>query len=129
MYGSRNGHSPQVILVVDDHPAMRETLADVLSLFGYQVLCAQDGLQALELLSTHPVDAVLSDVRMPRMDGLKLARRVREMAQPPAFFLVTAHGDPEALEEARDEGTVVFGKPLDIPAFLAALRDRVPART
>src|SRR6187402_565116 len=65
--------SPMTILVVDDEPAVRESLRRALQLEGYEVELAVDGQEALERLSEEGIDAVVLDVSMPRLDGL-LAR-------------------------------------------------------
>lgn len=63
----------ETILVVDDEPALRELAEEILSMSGYRVLTANDGLNAIELLKSSHIDAVLSDVIMPNMDGYQLA--------------------------------------------------------
>jgi CheY-like chemotaxis protein len=66
------------ILVADDEPAMLETLQEILEDSGYQVLAAKNGLEALDILEREPVDAILSDISMPHMDGLQLLSIARE---------------------------------------------------
>ena len=66
------------ILVVDDQPEILENLALVLELEGYQVLTASDGVEALGVLESRPVDLILADIAMPRMNGYQLYGRVRE---------------------------------------------------
>jgi len=71
--------STPTVLVVADEPAIREVVADLLHLQdeGYSVRQVSDGLQAIDELEVDDVDLVLSDVRMPRLDGSSLARRLR----------------------------------------------------
>jgi two-component system, OmpR family, response regulator MprA len=64
------------VLVVEDEPAIREVVVDLLQDEGYAVRQASDGLQAIDELEVDDVDLVLSDVRMPRLDGPSLARRL-----------------------------------------------------
>jgi twitching motility two-component system response regulator PilH len=66
------------ILVVDDNADYRFLLDLALSLGGYTVLGAENGLDAIEVLEKHPVDLIISDIRMPRMDGIKLHAFARE---------------------------------------------------
>ena len=73
---SNPGTTPTV-LVVEDEPAIREVVADLLKDEGYTVRQASDGLQAIDEMEVDDVDLVLSDVRMPRLDGPSLARRLR----------------------------------------------------
>jgi CheY-like chemotaxis protein len=68
--------STPTVLVVEDEPAVREVVADLLQDAGYAVRQASDGLQAIDQLEVDNVDLVLSDVRMPRLDGSSLARRL-----------------------------------------------------
>src|SRR5262245_49363483 len=67
---------PPTILVVDDVATVLKATARMLELEGYRVLTARDGIEALEVLERTPVHAVLSDLRMPRMDGDALAAEV-----------------------------------------------------
>ena len=73
---SATSQSTPTVLVVEDEPAVREVVADLLQDEGYAVRQASDGLQAIDELEVDDVDLVLSDVRMPRLDGPSLARRL-----------------------------------------------------
>jgi CheY-like chemotaxis protein len=74
---STTSESTPTILTVEDEPDIREVVADLLQDEGYAVRQASDGLQAIDELEVDDVDLVLSDVRMPRLDGPSLARRLR----------------------------------------------------
>ena len=82
------------ILVVDDEPANLRLLWYVLSRKGYETAEAKDGLEALDLLAQSRFDLVISDVRMPRMDGVALARHIVS-SQPiiPIFFMTAYQFD------------------------------------
>ena len=69
----------QTVLVVDDQPSLRQMVRFSLQLRGYQVLEAADGVEALDQLSQHQVAVVVTDLRMPRMDGEELINRIRVM--------------------------------------------------
>ncbi|HZZ79552.1 MAG TPA: response regulator [Gemmataceae bacterium] len=75
------------ILVVDDSPTTRTILRNVLSLAGYSVKTASDGIDALERLRVEPVDLVISDVEMPRMDGFELTRRIKAKLRLPVILV------------------------------------------
>jgi PAS domain S-box-containing protein len=75
---NRDYSGNETILVVDDEYALRSLAEEILSLQGYKVLQAQDASNALQLLKTHHVDLVLSDVIMPGINGYELARQIRE---------------------------------------------------
>ena len=72
------------VLVVDDEPAVRTALERALRLEGYDVELASDGAEALHRLSLHAPDAVVLDVLMPNVDGLKVCRRLRGGRRPHA---------------------------------------------
>ena len=78
------------VLVVEDEPAIREVVADLLQDEGYAVRQASDGLQAIDELEVDDVDLVLSDVRMPRLDGPSLALRLRRRGHAVPVVLMSA---------------------------------------
>ena len=78
------------VLVVEDEPAVREVVADLLQDEGYAVRQAADGLEAIAELEVDDVDLVLSDVQMPRLDGRSLARRLRRQGHAVPVVLMSA---------------------------------------
>jgi CheY-like chemotaxis protein len=78
------------VLVVEDEPAIREVVADLLEDEGYAVHQAADGLEAIAELEVDHIDLVLSDVRMPRLDGPALARRLRRHGYAMPVVLMSA---------------------------------------
>ena len=103
-----------VILIVDDEKNTREGL--VRALRGeYAVAEADNGLQALEWLDTHAADVVLSDLRMPGMDGLALLSRLLAREPRPVLILLTAYGSIETAVEAMKRGAYDFlSKPVNL---------------
>lgn len=85
----------RVLLVDDEKPArdrLRTLLADVAGEVPTELVGeAENGLAALELIDQTPVDAVLVDIRMPRMDGIEFARHLNRLPEPPAVIFVTAY--------------------------------------
>lgn len=81
------------ILVVDDEPMVRDVTAMMLADEGHSVLEAADGVQALDLLQRTPVDLVITDINMPRLDGLGLAREVQ--ARWPGVRILLVSGRPQ----------------------------------
>src|SRR5213592_4125219 len=82
------------ILVVDDEPAVRESLRRALSLEGYDVDLAADGAEALDAVAGHAdPDAILLDVLMPRVDGLEVARRLRAKGVRTPILMLTARDE------------------------------------
>ncbi|HNU83491.1 MAG TPA: response regulator, partial [Thermoanaerobaculia bacterium] len=76
------------VLVVDDDDGFRALLLDILRLEGYRLLAAASAEQALSLLERDRADLVLTDRRLPGLDGLELARRLRAQPRPPVVVLV-----------------------------------------
>ena len=100
---------PITCLVADDHPAVVEAVADVLSEHGILVAGkARDGEDALEQIEALKPDVVLLDVRMPRLGGIEVARRAARSTPDTAVILYTAFGDRAVLTEALDAGARGF---------------------
>ena len=78
-------HERARVLVVDDEEAQRSALAGMIGLWGYQVETAADGQEALEKLETFPAQVMITDVKMPRMDGEELLRRLKGQRRGPAI--------------------------------------------
>ncbi len=78
------------VLVVDDEPAVRRALERALTLDNYSVQLATDGQEALDVLADAPVDAVVLDIMMPRIDGLEVARRMRKAGDRTPILMLTA---------------------------------------
>jgi two-component system response regulator PilR (NtrC family) len=102
------------ILIVDDEQSMREWLRILFQRDGFEVLTADDGLTAKEIIAREYVDVVLTDIRMPRVDGVQLLGAVRELAPDAIVLMMTAHWtrDSEGWKHARELGAeALFEKP------------------
>jgi two-component system response regulator MprA len=111
------------ILVVDDEPALRQAVKRALGFEGYDVTFATDGVEALEVLAAEPVDAVVLDVLMPRMDGLEVCRRLRRSGDMTPVLMLTARSPVEARVEGLDAGADDYlPKPFALQELLARLR-------
>ena len=88
------------VLVVDDEANMRRVLEIMLSRRGYRTLSAEDGRQALAMVQEHPVDLVISDLRMPGMNGIELLRELRKQGNDLPLIIITAQGTIESAVEA-----------------------------
>ena len=88
------------ILVADDETPLREALADVLDENGYRVLTAENGREALEVMSRQSVDVALLDIRMPEMTGMQVLERAQEVCPETQIIMVTAFGTVENAVEA-----------------------------
>jgi two-component system response regulator PilR (NtrC family) len=92
------------ILVADDEPASREALYDSLTDQGYDVTAVNDGTEALAELHRSDFDLLVSDLRMPGLDGLQLLRETRKLCPQTLVILVTAHASVETVVEAMRAG-------------------------
>src|SRR5471030_1092793 len=111
------------ILVVDDEPHMCRVLEIMLVNNGYMVYTASNGREALKLLSTCPVDLVLTDLRMPDLDGLGLLRQMRADGREIPAIVITAHGSVQSAVDAMKQGAGDYLlRPFDIEALELAIR-------
>ncbi|HEX3595042.1 MAG TPA: sigma-54 dependent transcriptional regulator [Polyangiaceae bacterium] len=102
------------ILVVDDEPNLRRVLSAQLARDGYDVHTAEDGEQALGILAEHHVDLVITDLRMPKVDGMELLRRALAMDPELPVVMITAHGTVDNAVEALKTGAFDYiTKPFD----------------
>ncbi|MDV3237628.1 MAG: sigma-54 dependent transcriptional regulator [Gammaproteobacteria bacterium] len=99
---------PRRILVVDDEAKMRRLLELALKGLGHEVVQAEDGEAALAAFDTAPFDLVLSDLRMPRMDGLQLLRALRERGEDVPVIVLTAYASIETAVEAMRLGAADY---------------------
>jgi response regulator RpfG family c-di-GMP phosphodiesterase len=103
------------ILIVDDEEAIRSLLVECLALRGYETAGAANGREALRRVAERPVDLILTDLRMPAMDGMELLRAIVERGDETAVVLVTACEDLPAAVEAMKAGAYDYlVKPLDL---------------
>lgn len=115
------GTTEPKILLVEDELAAAEAVGYLLQLHGFQVETAGNGREALECLDRNPPDLVLSDIMMPMMDGLELARSIRErpeLRDLPIVLMSAAHN----MLRGETPATAVLPKPLEFPRLLATLR-------
>ena len=110
------------ILIVDDEPRYLRLLEANLHSEGYEVITAQDGMQALDVFSTNPIDLVLMDVMMPRLDGFGATPRLREFTHVPIVIL-TARGEEQDRVRGLDLGADDYlVKPFSATELLARVR-------
>jgi len=117
------------ILVVDDDRAGRETLCEALREWGYEVTAASNGAEAVRLAEETPPDGVITDLKMPGLDGLDLLRKIKAMDARVFVILVTAYGAVETAVSAMKEGAYDYlTKPVDLRQVRALLERAVEAR-
>jgi len=114
-------HDP--ILVVDDQEAVRATVADVLRSVGYTVVESGDGLDALAMLNARPFEAMVLDLRMPRLGGAELLEALP--APPPTVVLSAGELDAHDLERIGSGVRAQLRKPVSPQRLIDAVRDAV----
>jgi DNA-binding NtrC family response regulator len=113
------------VLIIDDDRDMRVSLAHLLDSAGYETFVANSGQEGLDTLKTKTPDVILSDVRMPEMNGLEFQRKAREISHVPVV-LISAHGDiPMAVSALQDGAYSFVEKPFEPRRLLGILKNAV----
>src|SRR5688572_4392760 len=116
------------ILVVDDHPGIRENVAEILTLAGYQAIEAENGKQAIELAKEHLPNLIVCDIMMPELDGygvLHMLRKYPETEHIPFIFL-TAKTDRSDFRRGMEMGADDYiTKPFEDVELLNAVETRL----
>ena len=111
------------ILVVDDEEGIRSFLAEALESEGHQVVQAADGERALRLLAERGFELLITDLKMPGLDGLELMRRVRAEQPELEIVMLTAHGTVETAVEAMKLGAFDYlQKPIDVDVLAEKIK-------
>jgi CheY-like chemotaxis protein len=92
------------LLFVDDEEAIRESFADMFPSFFKEVEIASDGVEALELYKQREFDLVISDIRMPNMDGIELTQHIKEINPKQPVIIISAHSESEYFMELIESG-------------------------
>jgi two-component system, NtrC family, response regulator PilR len=120
---------PPRILVVDDERSMRELLAIVLRREGYEVLLAENGRTAIDLLGQQPVDLLISDIKMPDLSGVDVLRAAKKIDQDILGIMITAFASTETAVEAMRLGACDYlSKPFDIDLLKMKVREKIENR-
>jgi DNA-binding NtrC family response regulator len=117
------------VLLADDDEDVRESIATALLNEGHRVTEAADGAEAAELIGTRPFDVAICDVRMPRVDGLTLFRRIRREAPKTAVVIMTSHARiPDVVDTLRDGAAGYVTKPFDPEEFVQNILGPIAAQ-
>lgn len=112
------------ILIVDDEKAIRKTLSEILSFEGYQIDEAADGEEGLKMFKEKIYDVVLSDIKMPKIDGLEFLQKALEANPDVPIIMISGHGNIETAVEAVKKGAYDFiQKPPDLNRLLITIRN------
>ena len=114
------------ILIVDDEKAIRKTLSEILSFEGYKIEEAVDGEEGLKKFREKKYDAVLSDIKMPKIDGLDFLQKATEANPDVPVIMISGHGNIETAVEAVKKGAYDFiQKPPDLNRLLITIRNAI----
>jgi DNA-binding NtrC family response regulator len=123
-------HDPLRILVVDDDQSMAKTLVDILRVKGHKAEMAHSGEEALDRLEEQPFACVLSDIKMPGINGVELHRAIKTLQPDLPVVLMTAYSADSLVREGLEEGALAaLTKPLNLDTllgFLSYLRQEQP---
>ncbi len=122
-------HRAPRILVVDDERSMRELLAIVLRREGFEVVLAENGKSAVELLEREPIDLLISDIKMPDLSGVDVLRAAKRVDQDILGIMITAFASTETAVEAMRLGACDYlSKPFDIDLLKMKVREKIENR-
>ncbi|AMS26736.1 Fis family transcriptional regulator [Bacteroidetes bacterium UKL13-3] len=118
------------ILIIDDEKAIRNTLKEILEYEGYLVDEAADGQIGLEKIENEEYEAVLCDIKMPKMDGLELLTKARELDDDVPFIMISGNATIDTAVEATKKGAFDFiSKPPDLNRLLVTLRNAIDKKS
>ena len=111
------------ILLVEDDRDLANAIVRALKIAKYDVECAYDGLTGLQMAFDYPIDCVISDIMMPRMDGISMVKAIRSRGSSLPILLLTAKGEVDDKVEGLDAGADDYmPKPFQLKELLARIR-------
>lgn len=121
-------HMARTILVVDDEVGYREMIQMDLCDQGFRAFTAKGGMEALEILSQEKIDLVVTDMKMPKMDGLEIVKAVKKNHPSIPIVLMTGYAVEDRVEKALQlTATACLRKPFDIEELATVIRTALPA--
>src|ERR1044072_729733 len=112
------------ILIIDDEKSIRKTLTEILTYEGYKISEAADGAEGFKMFQEKQYDAVLCDIKMPKMDGLEFLEKAKETNPDIPIVMVSGHGNIDTAVDAVKKGAFDYiSKPPDLNRLLITLRN------
>jgi len=112
------------ILVIDDEKSIRSSLRDILEYEKYSVEEAEDGVEALKMIKGGNYDAVLCDIKMPKMDGIEVLDKIISEGYDFPVVMISGHGNIDTAVDAIKKGAFDYiSKPLDLNRLLITMRN------
>jgi DNA-binding response OmpR family regulator len=115
-------NSKQTVLIVEDDKNLVRVLRIVLSASGYSLLIARDGVEGLTQVTQGKPDLIITDIAMPRMDGVEFCRRSREITDAPILVLSGEKNPSRRLEALREDVDEFIAKPCNMPELQERIR-------
>jgi CheY-like chemotaxis protein len=119
--------TPRRILIVEDEPDMAATCVRLVERMGHRPLVATTGTQGLAVLEREALDLVVTDLRLPGLDGVALARRAGAGPRPVPAIVMTAYVSAASRRAAREAGAAFLGKPFSLAELRSAIERALPA--
>ncbi|MBI5748085.1 MAG: response regulator [Nitrospinae bacterium] len=115
----------RTILAIDDDTSILALIVNILTVYGYEVKTAANGLEGLKMIESAQYDLIISDINMPVMDGIEFYRELVNMTPSMKGRVIFVTGDMEPTTEKfiQETGARWFSKPLNIAEFLRAIND------
>jgi DNA-binding NtrC family response regulator len=112
------------VMIVDDEQEIRDSLSEVLADEGYLTYKAENGAVALEMLNEQHYDIIISDIKMPELDGVTLLQKVKEQAPDTFVILITSYGSTETAIDAMRHGAIDYIlKPIDFDELILRIKN------
>lgn len=113
----------RTILAIDDDPAILGLMLNILTVQGYEVKTASNGVEALKMINSAQYDLIISDINMPVMDGIEFYRKLvnKSPSMKERIIFVTGNVKPNTEKFIRETGARWFSKPFNITDFLEAI--------
>jgi len=117
------------ILVVDDEEEARLGLSKLLTVKGYNVFTASNGVEALEILRNQPTSIIITDIKMPEMDGLTFLKEIKRLIPGVKVVIITGYGEVETYLEAMNLGAIEFlHKPIQFDDLVKVIKKVIDIR-
>lgn len=112
------------ILVIDDERSIRNSMKDILSFEGHEVVIAENGMEGLVALKSEKPEVVFCDIKMPKMEGIEVLERIKEFSSEVPVIMISGHGTIDTAIEAIKKGAYDFiEKPLDLNRILITIKN------